>query len=327
VKKIKKIIPAKIIKKHNSLTDGYIPKTPKRVLPDRLLNALYYKFEQEGERFSLSLSELKRLLGIPKEKNDQRIYEAIAILQSPIQIRDFHYKGKKIQWFSAPFLCRAIRYKEKHNEIEFTIEPIIVEVIKQRGGYTPLNIDVCNRFKTKFGLKLYEMYQRYSSLPNNYEGISTKNAGIVYKSLDELNKLFGTNYKAPSKLLAVKETKTKPPINRGLEEIEKVTGEKIFCFYDKDKKCFVFSWCRDLQNLYPSSFAIIPTKSLEPFAKWYIDHFVEKVEDRAAYLRRIIEELKYNTFNNLIRYYQLYLLDNGLDPLQCFDKKLQKFTK
>ncbi len=327
MKRIKEVIPAKIIKKHNSLTDGYIPKTPKQVLPDRLLNALYYKFEREGEEFTLSLAEIKRLLGLPNEKNDKRIYDAISVLQAPIQIRNFHYEGKKIAWLSAPFLCRAVRYQENTNMIYFKIEPMVVEAVKQKGGYTPLDINVCNKFRTKYGLKIYEMYKRYSSLPNNRTELSNQEMGVVSKTLDELNKLFGTNYKSPSKLLAIKESKTKPPINRGLEEIERVTGEKIFCFYDKQKNRFIFSWQRDLQNIYPSPESLIPTKSLEPFAKWYIDHFAEKVEDKKAYKRKIVEEIKYNTFNNLSKYYQLYLLDMGFDPIACFDKTIQKFTR
>lgn len=315
----KKDIAAKFIKKHNSLTDGYIPKTPKQVLPDRLLNALYYKFEREGEEFSLSLAEIKQLLGIPKEKNNERIYEAIAILQLPIQIRNFHYKGQNIKWLSAPFLSKAVYYQNKTQQIEFKIDPMVIEALKQKGGYTPLDIDICNRFKTKFGLKLYEMYRRYSSLPNR------DGATVIYKSLNDLNHLFSTNYKTPSKLLAIKETKTKPPINRGLEEIEKVTGDKIFCFYDKSNKQFVFSWDKKLQDLYPSVQSLIPTKSLKPFAKWYITHFAHDIQDKEAYLKKIIEEIIYNSFGNLLRYYQLYLMDLGKDPLKCFNKKLEKF--
>jgi len=57
IEKIK--LPA--IKKHNSLTDGYIPKSSKQVLPDKLLNALYYKYEREGNKFVNSLCQFKNL--------------------------------------------------------------------------------------------------------------------------------------------------------------------------------------------------------------------------------------------------------------------------
>ena len=323
--KQKKLLLAKIINKHNSLTDGYIPKRPKQVLPDRLLNALYYKFEREGEEFTLSLGEIKRLLGIPNEKNDKRIYEAIRVLQSPIQIRNFTYEGKEIAWLSAPFLCRVVCYKSNVNKIAFKIEPMVIEAVKQKGGYTPLDLTICNRFKTKFGLKIYEMYRRYNSLPHKQAEVSSTDTGVIYKSLEELNNLFGTNYKTPSKLLSVKPSKTKPPINRGLEEIEKVTGEVIYCFYDKDLQKFVFSWDRK-DKKYPTPSCIIPTTSIEPFAKWYMVHFADKVKEKRAYYKRIIEKIRNNTFGNLSRYYQLYLLDLGKDPLSAFDPKRGKFT-
>ena len=42
----KKIIESLTIKKNNTLTDGYIPKSGKAILPDKLINALYWKLEQ-----------------------------------------------------------------------------------------------------------------------------------------------------------------------------------------------------------------------------------------------------------------------------------------
>ncbi|NPA65081.1 MAG: replication initiation protein [Epsilonproteobacteria bacterium] len=324
--KVRKFTPAKIIKKHNSLTDGYIPKPPKQVLPDRLLNALYYKFEREGEIFRITMPELKRLLGLPNEKNDRRIYEAIRILQAPIVIRDFRYKGKEVAWLCAPFLSRVYRWKERLNEFEFCIDPMVIEAIKQKGGYTPLDINICNRFRTKFGLKLYEMFRRYANLPNNHGDIDSRAIGVVAKSIEELNNMFGTNYTSPSKLFSSSPTKSPPPINRALKEIERVTGEVYHCFYDKDTRSFIFSWGRRKEDLYPSVACIIPSKSIEPFAKWYMDHFADKVNEPAGYLRKIVQRIKENTMGNIEKYYQLYLLELGKDPKSCFDPKTNKFT-
>ena len=323
--KVQKFIPAKIIKKHNSLTDGYIPKPPRQVLPDRLLNALYYKFEKEGEVFRITMPELKRLLGLPNEKNDNRIYEAIRILQAPIVIRDFRYKDKEVAWLSAPFLTRVYRWKEKINEFEFYIDPMVIEAIKQKGGYTPLDINICNRFRTKFGLKLYEMFRRYANLPNNRSEIDSQAIGVVAKTLDELNNMFGTSYSSPSKLFTSKKIKNLPPINRALKEIEKVTGEVYHCFYDKDSKNFIFTWGRQKKSIYPTPECIIPAKSIEPFAKWYMDHFVDKVSEPTGYLRKIIQSIKENSMGSIEKYYRLYLLELGKDPSSCFDTRINKF--
>ena len=320
-----KFIPAKIIKKHNSLTDGYIPKPPKQVLPDRLLNALYYKFEREGETFRITLSELKHLLGIPKERDNKRIYEAIKVLQAPIVIRNFDYEGKQVEWLCAPFLSRAHRWKSKTNEFEFRIDAMVVEAIKQKGGYTPLDLGICNRFRTKFGLKLYEMFRRYANLPHNRSQIDN-HIGVVAKTLQELNNMFGTRYDSPSRLFSPKPLKNPPPINRGLEEIKQVTGESYHCFYDKNIKAFIFSWGREKKSLYPSAACIIPTRSVEPFAKWYIDHFAHNIQDRRSYFKKIVQNIKENSLGNLERYYQLYLMELGKDPKECFNPKINKFT-
>ena len=41
------------IKKHNALTDGYIPHIGKAILPDKLINALYWLYENHGHEFSV----------------------------------------------------------------------------------------------------------------------------------------------------------------------------------------------------------------------------------------------------------------------------------
>jgi hypothetical protein len=307
------------INKHNSLTDGSIPKTTKQVLPDRLLNALYYKYEREGPTFSLSISELKRLLGLERERDSERIYKAISILQRPIQIRDFRYGEEEIAWISAPFLARAIRYKGAINHIEFTIDPMVLEALRQKAGYTPLDLRICNRFKTKYGLKLYEMYRRYYSLPHKEECVNNKIVGVVKKSLQELNFLFGSDFLYPSQLLRV--------IKRGLEEIESVVQITIHCFYAKEEKFFVFSWEREIDGHYPTKKCPIPTKRIDAFLEWYKKNVIdENIEHEEAYTENLRQRILEGTFYNLKEFYGYYLQEIGLDWQECFDAKKGKFT-
>jgi len=154
------------INKHNTLTDGYIPKTGKAILPDKLLNSLYWKFEEKGNNFILSMTEIREILGLKSIKDDYRIWDAIRILQEPLQIRDFTFKGKGVKRVSAPFLSEVIEWKENKKYLNFKVNEIILEALKQKAGYTPIELNICNQFKTKYGLKLYEMYLRYYSLPN-----------------------------------------------------------------------------------------------------------------------------------------------------------------
>ena len=57
-----------------------------------------------------------------------------------------------------------------------------IEALKQKAGYTPIELEICNKFRTKYCLKIYEMYLCYYSLPNK-EG---KGVGKISKSQEYL---------------------------------------------------------------------------------------------------------------------------------------------
>jgi len=252
----------KPFQKHNALTDGYIPNTGKAVLPDKLVNTLFWKFEQEGDNFTLSMSELRKLLGLKSTKDDTRIIEAIKLLQTPIVIRDFTFKGKGVEWTSAPFLSRATKWKDGQKYIQIKLDDMIIEGIKQKYGYTPLELNLCNSFKTKYGLKLYEMFVRYYHLPNR-EGAGV---GTISKNIDELNKTFDSHYKQPSELLR--------GIKRGLKEIQRVTDEEVTCFYNKNERKFIFGW--EQVSRYPN--LRVPYGRIDELIEWYLEHNSERLQ-------------------------------------------------
>lgn len=280
----------KPFKKHNSLTDGYIPNTGKAVLPDKLINTLFWKFEQEGDSFIVSMSELRSLLGLKSTKDDLRIIEAIKLLQAPIVLRDFTFQGEEIEWTSGPFLSRATKWKDGQKFIKIKLDEVIIEGIKQKYGYTPLELTVCNQFKSKYGLKLYEMFIRYYHLPNK-EG---KGVGMVTKSMDDLNKVFDTSFKHPSKM--------SEGLNRGLKEIGKVTGELVTCFYHKGKKEFIFSW--NQQDKYPK--LRIPEKRINELIDWYLTHNEGKLEIKsiARYKQSLRKKIIDDEFKELDSLYR-----------------------
>ena len=268
----------KPFQKHNALTDGYIPNTGKAVLPDKLINTLFWKFEQEGDNFIVSMVELRQLLGLKSTKDDERIIEAIKLLQTPIVIRDFTFKGKGVEWVSAPFLSRATKWKDGQKYINIKLDDMIIEGIKQKYGYTPLELNLCNLFKSKYGLKLYEMFVRYYHLPNR-EG---QGVGTVSKSIDELNKIFDSHYKQPSELMR--------GIKRGLKEIEKITDEKVTCFFNKHKKKFIFGW--EQKTRYPK--LRIPFSRIDELIDWYLVHNRDKLHIKS------IEKYKQSLKNRII---------------------------
>jgi len=265
----------------------------------------------------MSIQELKQLLGLKSDGNIERIYEAIGILRHPVAVKDFSYKGKKAKWASISFLKEAVRWVEKENYIEFEISDMMIEVLKQKVGYTELDLTICSQFKTKYGLKIYEMYKRYYKMEESSKDV---NLGIVKKTLEELNKKFGTSYKTPSGLLR--------GIKRGLKEIEKITGEKIECFYDKEEKFFVFFW-KKTPN-YPK--LRIPYKRVDELIEWYLSHRKEaikpkNIEKYRNELKKAILEDKFDGLDTLYRgmlafKYNIFNAEKYYDPIS---KKYKDF--
>ncbi|BCD61166.1 MULTISPECIES: replication initiation protein [unclassified Nitratiruptor] len=317
-----------IVKKHNSLTDGYIKKTDKEVLPDKMINVLYHFYEIKGEKFTLKLPELRAYLGLDRNgRNDDRIYKVLQKLKENVLfLRDFNYKGREVKMAIVSFLNEATIYKDKENEIEIEISSKMIEFLKQKTGYTPIELEYNKRFKTKFGLKLYEMYKRYYDLPNK-EGFGY---GKVEKTLEQINAMFGTNYKHTADIFNKKyphESKTAKGINRGIEEIKNITGIYIHCFYDKEKKKFVFGW--DNSNIYPNEECVIPKKSIKKFANWYVLNRVKSdKENLPTYVKEIEKKIKNNTLNGIHKFYMEFLKAMGKDKEEianCWNKYIKKW--
>ena len=224
-----------LIKKNNTLTDGNIPD--RLVLSNKLVNALYSQYELYGEKFSIKMPDLLRLLGLnpTSGSNKVKLKQAIKTLQQPIELRDFEYKGNGIEWLSAPFLNRAIITKAKTNEITFMLDDMLIQALKQKKHYTEIDLTVSNKFKTKYGIVIWEMYLRYKNQPR--AGVPKE---ITYQtfSIEELNKKFGSNYKTKSEI--------KRCIDRGLKEIKKITDKDIAVKWQNDLKEFGFFWKKEI---------------------------------------------------------------------------------
>ena len=275
------------IKKHNALTDGFIPRKGKGILPDKLINALYWKFEEEGERFSVTKTALRELLGLKSSKDDERIWEALQVLATPIQVRDFEFKGRGVKRAAIAFLNNPTEWQDTERSIELTINEMMIEALKQKVGYTPIELEISNSFRTKYALKLYEMYKRYYSLPNN-KGV---HVGTIGKSMEDLNNIFGTDFKHPSKMLE--------GVKRGLDEIEKKTNIFMNCFYDKRQKAFIFTWLQDIK--YPD--LRIPVQRIDELIEWYIEHKKPQMKNPTKYREALKGKIISDEFTALDEYW------------------------
>lgn len=226
-----------LVHKNNALTDGNIPD--RKLVANKLVNALYYKYEQEGDTFKIAINDLAALLGMTSNsgKTKQMIADGIKILQQPIELRNFEYKGRGIKWLSAPFLSEATIYTDDKNYIEIKLSDKLLQGLKQKKHYTTIDLSVSNQFKTKYGLVIWEIYLRYKNAKR--DGVPTE---VTYQdfSLDELNGKFGTDYKYISQM--------ERSIKRGLQEIQKITDKDIAVnWIDTDKK-FRFMWEREKET-------------------------------------------------------------------------------
>lgn len=238
----------KIINKHNSLTDAL---TNYSVPAEKLLNAVYYLWQEEENRnnFKVSIIELKQLIGWDANGNNDAIIGALQELTTTQSFRNFEYKGREVKYHVGSFLSSLTVYKDNVNIVEVTIDPLIISALEQRIGYTRLDLAIIEKFRTSYGLKLYQLFRRYKTQ------LKEKDKPNIVKTLDELNEYFVTQHKSVSKI--------KECVVRGLKEIEKVTGEKITFKDEKYTKTFSFFWDNE-----PSG-----EQNICLFQFWFREHF------------------------------------------------------
>lgn len=217
------------IKKHNTLTDG---QTTYSLTAEKLLNAVYHTWEREGvDTFTVPVTDLKELIGMVGNDNDF-LYDCLKELQVVQRFRNFDYKGRGIKLLQSSFIMDLTVYKDNQNFVQMTINPKIVEALKVKAGYTPLELKIVEKFRTVGGYKLYQLFRRYEFLPNHTDS----RTGEITFSVDELNNVLGTKYEHLSHIERV--------VKRGLNEIKKIADIEIYHLPKKKEKEITFAWSR-----------------------------------------------------------------------------------
>ena len=226
-----------IIHKNNILTDGKLPDSA--VLTQKLVNVLYFNYETQGAEFTIHLKDLCKQLDISNQtRNHLRVKDSLRILKQPIELRNFNDKqGRKLKWYLGSFLDKAKLFEDTMDYVTIRLDEDLIEGMKQHKHYTRIDIETSNKFKTKYGIVIWEIYLRYKNAKR--DGVPTE---VTYQdfSLDELNGKFGTDYKYISQM--------ERSIKRGLQEIQKITDKDIAVnWIDTDKK-FRFMWEREKET-------------------------------------------------------------------------------
>jgi hypothetical protein len=223
-----------IMPKNNILTDARVPFSG--ALTQKLINILYNNYLKHGAEFSLDLPDLYKLLNVGNQTLTRKhIKVALKQLQYPIEVRNYtDLKGKEVLWMSCAFLTRTKIKKNFKEKMFFTIDKELVHALKQKEHYTIIDIQVINKFKSKFGIVLYEMYLRYKDMKKKN---IQKNMTYQTFTIDELNKKFHTKHKYQAHMIRA--------IKAGIDEILKITDIEIFYFWDKYEKQFEFHWFKE----------------------------------------------------------------------------------
>jgi hypothetical protein len=309
------------LKKNNAITDaknGDLSLGAMKTL-DILLQVYQ---EREEAKLLIELAFLRKKLGLEKN-NDyvDRIKTYLLELKLPFELRDFkeHETGKEIAFSLTSFLNDIKSYKDTQHLVEINISKDFLDYMIDRAGYTVIDLTLSKKFKTKYGYKIYEMYSRYYGRPSR----AGRNTGYINKSMEELNDKFGTNHKFVSKM--------QRSIDRGITEIFKLTGEEIFCYYEKSIKKFVFSWARPI--LSTPGVCKIPQTRVDEVVDWILDHTKYPIENVETYSKKIKNMILIDEYDDLeSKYRGMLMFKYGysieeIDRMKMYDGKYKNFRK
>jgi len=299
------------IKKHNSITDAKTGNLS--VVAEKLINALYHTWESEGhDKFTVSLTDLQKLLKMENNKDSRsRVLSAVSELRAELEFRDFKIKGREVQYMTSSFLQKGTIWKDNKNYIDIEIDGMVIEALKQKVGYTKIDLQISQQFRSKYAFKLYELYLRYKNKPNKTDN----SLGIIEESLNKLNERFGTTYKSPS------------PILRNLEKaaikIKEITGDDIYIYFNKITKNFVISWQKE--DMLPSA-CRVPAERIREFAEWYFEYLPKNqkdtVFDNKKYIGGLIEKIKKDQLKGLDEKYRgMMQIKYSLNPDDYYDNE------
>lgn len=308
----------KELKKYNHIIDSKKPRDM-TLLARNLMNIfLYIRQKQKTDEFQVSIPELKDYLKLNTKDYKSRIEKAIYELSIPIELRDFNYKGKDVSYISAALLIEPMIYKDNINYVDIKISDKFVTAIEEKLGYTILDFVKLAECTTKFGHEMAQMLLRYKDLPNKMDNSCVR----ITKTLQELNDMFGTNYKYVSDMTR--------KLEAGYKDIQETSLKQEFFFiYDDIEKVFIFSWEKEIKNI-QSTQCLFPKARLKELAEWIYDHYEantkKKVEDKGKFITDCIKKLKANQWDTAERQYCGMLQHKyGLLAEMYFDTETNKY--
>lgn len=139
------------------------------------------KFENfQGDTFHINIKELNELANI--NPNTYEIVEkSLRCLMRPVEIRNDPHCYEAF----VPVTC--VKVNKKTGEYDFTLQRLVIDLLRQTDYFTKLELKEFNLFNSKFSLILLEFLKQYEKLKN-----------IPEVSVDELRKITDTTKKYPN---------------------------------------------------------------------------------------------------------------------------------
>ena len=188
------------------------------------------KFENyQGDTFHINIKELNELANIYPKTYDI-VEKSLRHLMRPVEIRNDPH------CYRAFVPVTYVAVNKKTGEYDFTLQRLVIDLLRQTDYFTKLNLKEFNPFNSKFSLIILEFLKQYEKLKN-----------IPEVSIDELRKITDTQNKYSiftafkNKVLdiAVNEINENTNYNVSYELITKYTSRRPkvsavqFCFSKK----------------------------------------------------------------------------------------------
>lgn len=139
------------------------------------------KFENfQGDTFHINIKELNELANINPNTYDI-VEKSLRCLMRPVEIRNDPH------CYEAFVPVTRVKVNKKTGEYDFTLQRLVIDLLRQTDYFTKLELQEFNLFKSKFSLVILEFLKQYEKLKN-----------IPEVSIDELRRITDTTKKYPN---------------------------------------------------------------------------------------------------------------------------------
>lgn len=139
------------------------------------------KFENfQGDTFHINIKELNELANINPNTYDI-VEKSLRCLMRPVEIRNDPH------CYEAFVPVTRVKVNKKTGEYDFTLQRLVIDLLRQTDYFTKLELKEFNLFNSKFSLIILEFLKQYEKLKK-----------IPEVSVDELRKITDTTKKYPN---------------------------------------------------------------------------------------------------------------------------------